>query len=65
MRNPRFEYEVKRTTLVTCCDRFLSHLNMFKNCPNALLQVGFVQSLICFDLTLKFVTLAKQEKDQA
>ena len=34
-------------TLITFFDRFVSHLNMFINCPNALLQVGFVQSLVC------------------
>ena len=43
-------------TLITSFDRFVTHLNMFINCPNALLQVGFIQSLVCCDLTLKFLT---------
>ena len=29
---------------------------MFINCPNVLLLVGFVQSLVCCDLTLKYVS---------
>ena len=28
---------------------------MFINCPNVLLQVGFVQSLVCCHLTFKYV----------
>ena len=29
---------------------------MFINCPNILLQVGFVQSLVSSDLKLKYVS---------
>ena len=29
---------------------------MFINCPNVLLQVGFVQSLVCCDLILEYVS---------
>ena len=29
---------------------------MFLNCPNVLLQLAFVQSLVCCDLTLKYVS---------
>ena len=40
-------------TLVISLDRFVSHLNMFINCPNVLLLVDFVQ-FRC-DLTFKYV----------
>ena len=42
--------------MITSIDRFVGHLNMFINSPNVLLEVGFVQSLVCCDLTLKYVS---------
>ena len=45
-----------RNNVETSIDRFVSHLNMFINCPNVLLEVSFVQSLVCCNLTLKYVT---------
>lgn len=41
---------------ITFFDCFVSHL--FINCPNVLLQEGFVQSLFCCDLTLKYVMIS-------
>ena len=43
-------------TLINSFDRFVTHFNMFINCPNVLLLAGFVQSLVCRDLPLKYVS---------
>ena len=44
------------TLIITPFDQFVSHLNMLINCSNVLLQVGWVQSFVCCDLTLGYVS---------
>ena len=54
----KFKFVIGRNfplkTLISSFDHFVCDLNMFINCPNVQLQVGFVQSvqnIVCCDLT--------------